>query len=212
MTDRSARWQQYWDRKSATYDQEMGFLDRKLFGDSRRWACSQASGDVLEVAIGTGLNLPHYPGDITLTGIDLSEQMLGLARTRARDLAHGVTLRQGTAHSLPFGDAEFDTVVCTLGLCAIPDHETAITEMIRVLKPGGRLILVDHVESSSRIARGLQWLVERVTIPMAGEHFLRRPLHLVQAQQMQIEQRQRFKLGLVERLVARKVSATKARD
>ncbi|KJK51018.1 ubiquinone biosynthesis methyltransferase UbiE [Lentzea aerocolonigenes] len=206
MTDRSARWQQYWDRKSATYDAEMGFLDRKLFGDSRRWACSQASGEVLEVAIGTGLNLPHYPEDVTLTGIDLSEQMLGLARARAHDLRHGVTLRQGTAHALPFGDAEFDTVVCTLGLCAIPDHETAIAEMIRVLKPGGRLILVDHVESSSRIARALQWLVERVTIPMAGEHFLRRPLRLVQAHQLQVEQRQRFKLGLVERLVARKAS------
>jgi ubiquinone/menaquinone biosynthesis C-methylase UbiE len=204
MTDHSARWQRYWDRKSATYDEEMGFLDRKLFGDSRRWACSQASGEVLEVAIGTGLNLPHYPEDITLTGIDLSEQMLALARSRAHDLRHGVTLRQGTAHALPFGDAEFDTVVCTLGLCAIPDHETAIAEMIRVLKPGGRLILVDHVESSSRIARALQWLVERVTIPMAGEHFLRRPLRLVQAHGLQIEQRHRFKLGVVERLVARK--------
>ncbi|HEX8864196.1 MAG TPA: class I SAM-dependent methyltransferase [Lentzea sp.] len=205
MTDRSTRWQRYWDRKSATYDREMGFLDRKLFGDSRRWACSQATGEVLEVAIGTGLNLPHYPAGVRLTGIDLSEQMLGLARERAQGL--DVTLRQGNGHALPFGDNEFDTVVCTLGLCAIPDHETAVTEMIRVLKPGGRLILVDHVESSSRIARGLQWLLERVTIPLAGEHFLRRPLHLVQAHQVQIEQRQRFKLGLVERLVARKISA-----
>ncbi|MDT7789379.1 MAG: hypothetical protein QOF58_7798 [Pseudonocardiales bacterium] len=204
MTDRSARWQQYWDRKSVNYDKEMSFLDRKLFGDSRQWACSQAAGEVLEVAIGTGLNLPHYPAGVTLTGIDLSEQMLGLARDRAANLEHGVTLRQGTAHALPFGDAEFDTVVCTLGLCAIPDHETAVAEMIRVLKPGGRLILLDHVESSSRLARGLQWLVERVTVPMAGEHFLRRPFRLVQAHGLQVEQRQRFKLGLVERLVARK--------
>src|SRR5690349_5384901 len=103
MTDRGTRWQQYWDRKSATYDKEMGFLDRKLFGDSRRWACSQASGEVLEVAIGTGLNLPHYPAGVTLTGIDLSEQMLGLARQRGQDLGRAVTLKQGTAHSLPFG-------------------------------------------------------------------------------------------------------------
>ncbi|MCR3750078.1 class I SAM-dependent methyltransferase [Lentzea californiensis] len=198
------RWQRYWDRKSANYDAEIGVLDRRVFGDSRQWACAQATGEVLEVAVGTGLNLPHYPSGVTLTGLDLSEQMLGLARSRAADLGLEVVLRQGTAHALPFGDASFDTVVCTLGLCAIPDHETAVTEMVRVLRPGGRLVLLDHVASSSRLARGVQWLVERITVPMAGEHFLRRPLHLVEAAGLVVEQRQRFKLGVVERLVARK--------
>lgn len=202
--DRTTRWQQYWDRKSATYDREIGVLDRRVFGDSRHWACSQATGEVLEVAVGTGLNLAHYPAEVTVTGLDLSEQMLGLARSRAAELGREVTLRQGTAHALPFADSSFDTVVCTLGLCAIPDHETAVDEMIRVLRPGGRLILLDHVASSSRLARGVQWLVERITVPMAGEHFLRRPLHLVEARGLVVEQRQRFKLGVVERLVARK--------
>lgn len=201
---RTDRWQRYWDRKSVNYDKEIGVLDRRVFGDSRQWACSQAAGEVLEVAVGTGLNLSHYPGDVVVTGLDLSEQMLGLARSRAEQLGRDVTLRQGTAHALPFADASFDTVVCTLGLCAIPDHETAMDEMVRVLRPGGRLILVDHVASSSRVVRGLQWLVERVTIPLAGEHFLRRPLHLVEARGLEAEQRQRFKLGVVERLVARK--------
>ena len=204
--DRTTRWQRYWDRKSSSYDKEIGVLDRRLFGDSRRWACSQAAGEVLEVAVGTGLNLPHYPEGVTVAGLDISEQMLGLARTRAQELGRDVTLQQGTAHALPFPDAAFDTVVCTLGLCAIPDHEAALDEMVRVLRPGGRLILVDHVASSSRILRSVQWLVERITIPLAGEHFLRRPLHLVEARGLNVEQRQRFKLGLVERLVARKPS------
>jgi ubiquinone/menaquinone biosynthesis C-methylase UbiE len=202
--NRPARWQRYWDRKSPNYDREMGALDRRFFGDSRQWACSQVSGEVLEVAVGTGLNLPHYPDDITLTGLDLSERMLDVARTRARDLARDVTLRQGSAHELPFADASFDTVVCTLGLCAIPDHEAAVDEMVRVLRPGGRLILLDHVASTSRLVRVVQRLMETVTVPMAGEHFLRRPLEQVQARGLAVEQRQRFKLGLVERLVARK--------
>jgi len=59
--DRTARWNRYWDKKSRTYDREIGFFDRHLFGDSRQWVCSQATGDVLEVAIGTGLNLAFYP-------------------------------------------------------------------------------------------------------------------------------------------------------
>lgn len=202
--DRTTRWQRYWDRKSTTYDKEMGVWDRRLFGDSRQWACSQAAGEVLEVAVGTGLNLPFYPDHGTLTGLDLSEQMLDLARSRARQLGREVTLKQGTAHALPFADASFDTVMCTFGLCAIPDHDAAIDEMVRVLRPGGRLILVDHVASTSRILRGVQWLVERATVPLAGEHFRRRPLHQVQARGLEIQQRERFKLGLVERLVARK--------
>lgn len=203
---KAERWTRYWDRKSATYDAEMGVWDRRLFGDSREWACGQASGEVLEVAVGTGLNLPRYPAEVTLTGLDLSSGMLELARERARALGREVTLRQGNAHELPFAGASFDTVVCTFGLCAIPDPAAAVGEMSRVLRPGGRLILVDHVAGSSFAVRAAQWLVELASVPLAGEHFRRRPLKLVEALGLPIDRRERFKLGLVERLVARKVS------
>jgi len=63
--DRTQRWHRYWDKKSRSYDREMRFMERALFGDSRNWACSQAKGDVLEVAVGTGLNLPVYPAPRT---------------------------------------------------------------------------------------------------------------------------------------------------
>jgi len=202
--DRTARWHRYWDKKSRNYDKEMKFFDRHLFGDSRTWACGQANGKVLEVAIGTGLNLEAYPQDITLTGIDWSGAMLDIARNRATEVGRTATLQQADAHELPFDDTSFDTVVCTFGLCAIPDHTQAISEMTRVLRPGGRLILVAHIESSSRVARGVQRFLEIFTVPLGGEHFLRRPLNQVRATGLDVEQVQRFKLGLVERLVARK--------
>jgi len=202
--DRAQRWHRYWDKKSRSYDREMRFMERTLFGDSRSWACSQAHGDVLEVAVGTGLNLHAYPPDVRLTGIDLSEGMLALARARASDLGRDVELRQGDAHALPFTDAVFDTVVCTFGLCAIPDIDAALDEMTRVLRPDGKLILVDHVASSSRIARGVQRAFEVITVPMASEHFLRRPLTKVLDRPFVIERSERFKLGLIERIVARK--------
>ena len=200
--ERTERWHRYWDKKSRSYDREMRFMERILFGDSRGWACSQASGEVLEVAVGTGLNLDAYPKDVRLTGIDLSGQMLAIATTRAAELGRNIELRQGDAHALPFADATFDTVVCTFGLCAIPDIDAALDEMTRVLRPGGKLILVDHVASSSRIARGIQRALEVITVPMASEHFLRRPRTKVEQRPFTIERAERFKLGLVERVVA----------
>jgi ubiquinone/menaquinone biosynthesis C-methylase UbiE len=194
----------YWDKHASRYDRDMDFWDRHLFGASRPWACGRAVGDVLEVAIGTGRNLPYYPDGVRLSGIDLSARMLGLARARAAGLARPADLRPGDAQALPWPDASFDTVLCTLGLCAIPDERRAISEMVRVLRPGGRLLLVDHVAAGPAVLRAVQWLYERLTIPLAGEHFRRRPLLQVRELGLRIEQADRFRFGIVERLAARK--------
>ena len=194
----------YWDKHASRYDREMDRWDRRLFGASRPWACGRAVGDVLEVAIGTGRNLPYYPDGIRLTGIDVSAQMLSIARDRAASLGREADLRRGDAQALDFPDFSFDTVLCTLGLCAIPDERRAITEMARVLRPGGRLLLVDHVVAGPRVLRAIQWLYERISIPLAGEHFRRRPLTCVRDLGFGIEQSDRFRFGIVERLAARK--------
>lgn len=199
-----ARWRAAWDRQASVYDRQMRFFDRRLFKDSREWVCRQATGDVLEVAIGTGLNLEHYPSDIRLTGIELSTGMLDLARERASKLGVEVDLREGDAHRLDFADSSFDSVVCTFSLCAIPDHRLAVAEMHRVLKPGGLLLLADHVASPNLLGRGIQRLAEVVTVRMGGEHFRRRPLEIVESLGLIVEQRDRFGFGIVERLAARK--------
>ena len=194
----------YWDKQASKYDSEMEFWDRHLFGGSRAWVCTRAAGDVLEVAVGTGRNLPLYPDGVRLTGIDWSPAMLSVARERAATLGRDADLRPGDAQALDFPDASFDTVLCALGLCAIPDDRRAVTEMARVLRPGGRLLLVDHVAASSPVLRALQWLYERYTIPSAGEHFRRRPLTHLRDLGFLIEETQRFKFGIVERVCARK--------
>jgi ubiquinone/menaquinone biosynthesis C-methylase UbiE len=199
------RYLHYWNKHASTYDREIQFFERHLFGtDARAWACSRATGKVLEVAIGTGLNLPHYPENVSVTGIEWSSAMLDVARTRARDLGRDVDLQQADAQTLPFDDETFDTAVCFLGLCAIPDEAQAIVQMKRVLRPGGRLILVDHVPSTNGPVRGIQRLLELITAPLQGEHFLRRPLRHVEAAGFVIEEHQQYKLGIVERLTARK--------
>jgi ubiquinone/menaquinone biosynthesis C-methylase UbiE len=201
---RQERLRRYWDKHAGSYDRQMGFFDRHLFAGSRDWICSRATGRVLEVAIGTGLNLAHYPDEVQLTGLEWSPAMLDIARHRAGQLGRAVDLRQGDAQALEFPDAAFDTVVCTFSLCAIPDDQKAVAEMARVLRPGGLLLLADHVEASSWYARAVQALIEVGSVPAGGEHFRRRPIRHVQALGFTIEDHDRLKLGIVERLAARK--------
>ena len=200
----TARLRRYWDRHSRGYDRQMGFFERRLFGDSRAWVCSRAAGETLEVGVGTGLNLPFYSRDVRLVGIDLSPGMLDIARRRAGELERAVDLREGDAQALDLPDAGFDTVVCTFSLCAIPDERRAIAEMRRVLRPGGRLLLADHVVGARWPVRAAQWLLERVTIPLGEEHFRRRPLLHVRAAGFEIDEREGFRAGVVERLAAHK--------
>jgi ubiquinone/menaquinone biosynthesis C-methylase UbiE len=199
------RQRRVWDERASTFDRSMGLMERLLFGDGRAWVCSRASGEVLEVAVGTGRNFGFYPDGVRLTGIELSSEMLAIARGRAAEVGLQAELRQGDAQALEFPDASFDTVVCTFSLCGIPDDRKAVAEMKRVLRPGGQLLLIDHVPSTTRLWRDIQWLLEQVTIRVEGEHLLRRPLELVRAEGFAIERAERLKLGIVERLLARKI-------
>jgi ubiquinone/menaquinone biosynthesis C-methylase UbiE len=202
--EKQARLRRYWDKQSTSYDKQMGLCDRYIFADTRDWICAKATGATLEVAIGTGLNLALYPDDVALTAVEWSPGMLEVARSRAAQLDRPIDLLQGDAQNLDFADASFDTVVCTFSLCAIPDDKKAVEEMARVLRPGGLLLLADHVEAAPRLVRAAQRLIEVVTIPLAGEHYRRRPIRHVQALGYPIEARDRFKAGIVERLAARK--------
>jgi len=201
---RVERLRRRWDKQAGSYDKAMTGADRYFFGDTRQWLCFQAVGAVLEVAIGTGLNLPHYPDSVRLAGVEFSPAMLAVARRRAADLGRTIDLREGDAEALDFPDGSFDTVLCTFSLCAIPDDRQALTEMARVLRPGGLLLLADHVEAEPRLVRAIQWLIELVSVPLSGEYWRRRPIRRVEEMGFTVERHDRFKLGIIERLAARK--------
>jgi ubiquinone/menaquinone biosynthesis C-methylase UbiE len=130
--------------------------------------------------------------------------MLAIARTRAAALGLNVDLREANAEDLPFSNDRFDTVVCTLSLCTIPDYERAITEMARVLRPGGWLLLLDHIGSRWWPLWIVQRLVEAITVRNAGEYMTRRPAPLLAKAGLEIVESQQLKLGTIERVHARK--------
>lgn len=196
------------DASAAQYDREIAFSEKLLFGDGRAWACSQARGQVLEIAVGTGRNLPFYAADVEITGIEISPAMLEIATQRAQSLGRTVALSIGDAQALPFPDQRFDTVLCTLALCSIPDERQAIAEVWRVLRPDGCFVALEHVRSPNPIIRGLERLLDSSTVRTQGDHLLREPAETVQAAGFNIELLKRQKLGIVERLIARKASSS----
>lgn len=200
----TARVRQRYDREASRYDESIAVAERWFFKGGREWVASQAKGEALEIAIGTGRNLAYYPPDVTLTGIELSPAMLAIARQRAQALGRTIDLQVGDAQMLPFPDGRFDTVVCTLALCTIPQPRQALEEAWRVLRPGGRLLLLEHVRSPSWPVRALQHVLEPLSVRFGADHLLREPLEDAQAVGFQIEQLERSSWGISERLVAAK--------
>lgn len=199
-----------YNERAAGYDRLIRIPERLLFGDGRHWVCTRATGDVLELAVGTGRNLALYPDGARVTGIELSPAMLAIAERRAATLERAFDLRVGDAERLEFPDGSFDTVVATLALCTIPDPRRAVAEARRVLRPGGQMVLLEHVRSPVRGVRAVQQLLDPLFVRFEADHLLREPLEPLRAEGFTIEQLERSKLGLVERVVARKPGADEA--
>ena len=164
------------------YDSVLAPLERLGLRRSRTRLIATASGRVLEIGGGTGLNLPHYPPDVHLVFTEFDSRMLTRARRRA-DPSRSIAFVAADAQRIPFADACFDTVVATLAFCTIPAPAVAFAEVRRVLKPEGRLLLLEHVRTPrAAIARLQDWGTPVWKHLAHGCHLNRRPLELAQEQ------------------------------
>ena len=132
--------------------------------------------------------------------------MAEIARDRANTIGREIDLRIADAQALPFPDASFDTVVCTLSLCSIPDDRKAVAEAHRVLRPEGTFLLLEHVRSTNPIVRAGQHLLEPINVRFEGDHLLREPLDHLRAEGFEIDHLERSKAGIVKRIRARKAA------
>lgn len=204
MSTRWQRQQEAWQRWASDYDARIAPVERRFLAVTRPWVCGRAQGRTLEIAAGTGANFGHYPNDITLTATELNPEMLTKARERATRLGSDITFGIADAMALPFGDEQFDSVVCTYALCGVPELSGALREALRVLRPGGNLLLADHVDAASWPIRLLQRGLNLVTGPSQGEYWTRRPLLVLQEMGVLILDSQRRHFGVIECLHARK--------
>ncbi len=133
------------DDLSSVYDRGMLPLEWLIFRRLRRRTFSRISGSVLELGIGTGVNLPLYGPEARVTGCDASLEMLTWAGRRTQALA---PLAQADVQRIPFADSSFDVVTGSLVFCSVADPTRGLAEARRVLRPGGRLVLLEHTRGS----------------------------------------------------------------
>jgi ubiquinone/menaquinone biosynthesis C-methylase UbiE len=141
---------------------------------------------------------------VRLVGIELSGEMLAIAKRRADDSPIEADLRLGDAQQLDLPDESFDTVICTLSLCSIPDDRRAVQEAWRVLRPGGGMVVMEHVRSPVLPVRLVQTVLDWITVRTEGDHQLREPMAHLRAAGFEVEYSERLKWGIVQRLLGRK--------
>ena len=171
------------ERVKTQYDNIAGIYDvvDLLIPDAwRRRATGFAYGRVLEVGVGTGLNLPYYLKHCQeILGIDVSPRMLDRAREKAAQWKTPVKLEMMDIQDLPLSSGSFDCLIATFVFCTVPDPVKGLKECYRVLKAGGRLILLEHMGSDKKVLRRLMNWLNPIAVMLLGDHINRNTADLV---------------------------------
>lgn len=187
------------------YDLVMGIGERGRVGALRRAVVGPARGRVLEIGAGTGLNFPYYQPGAVVIATDPDAGMLQRARSRAREADADILLIQADAQALPFPDAAFDEAVVGLAFCTIPQPARALGELRRILRPHGRLRMLEHVRvDHPAIAGRIQdWLTPVWRRVAGGCHLNRRTAGAVASAGFAVEHTSAHWGGYLETILAR---------
>jgi len=176
-----------YDRIAPAYDRMETFMERRYSSWRQRVWSLVVEPKVLEVGVGTGKNMPYYPPDVQVTAVDLSPRMLERARARAKQLGIEVTLLEMDAQALQFPDASFDSAIATFVFCSVPDPVLGLQEVARVVNPGGRIVLLEHVRAANRLLGALMDIADPLVSRLMGPHISRRTVDNVRLADLTLE-------------------------
>ncbi len=182
MSPNGEQIRQRYDRLAPWFDSLEGFIEGLFFRRLRKklWARAQGA-DILEVGVGTGKNFDFYPRNARLTAMDFSPKMLEQAAKKQKRKNIAVHLDCMDVEQLLYADNSFDTVVASFVFCSVPKPRKGLKELHRVLKPGGQLLLLEHVLSSNRYLAWLMRKLSPLTLRLLGANIDRETLKNVQA-------------------------------
>lgn len=193
-----------YNRLARFYDAMEAPLERLRF---RAWRSRFREGisgpKALEVGVGTGKNMGHYPEGVSVTAIDNSRSMLQRATRRAVTSQARVDLLAGDAQRLPFSDETFDTVFSAFVFCSVPDPVQGLKELRRVVKPDGRLLLLEHMRPGNPALARVFDILNPLTVRLTGANVNRRTLENVQRAGWSIVVEERLSSDIVRWIEAR---------
>ena len=202
-----------YDRIAAVYDWMEWFVERSSFQKWRRSLWSQVPpGQVLEVGVGTGKNMPFYPPGARVTAIDLSPRMLERARQRARELGLEVELRLMDVQRLEFPDDTFDAAVATFVFCSVPDPVRGLQELGRVVRPGGDIWLLEHVRIDRPLIGTLMDVLNPLVVRIVGANINRRTVENVYRAGLEVAEVENLRGELVKLIHARPPTSALSRN
>lgn len=173
---------QRYDRLAPWFDSLEGFLEGLLFRRLRKKLWAMAEGEhILEVGVGTGKNFDFYPADSQMTAIDFSPKMLVQAKRKQERKQIKVHLDLMDVQTLCYADNSFDTVVASFVFCSVPQPRKGLKELYRVLKPGGQLLLLEHVLSSNKYMAAMMNLLNPLVVRLVGANINRQTVKNIQA-------------------------------
>lgn len=179
-------------------------MDKMVRPSWRKEMLAKAEGEVLEVGIGTGANLSFYPSAVTyVTGIDFSSKMIKLAKEEAEKAPVPVKLMEMDAEEMDFPDASFDTVVTACVLCSVPDPVQGLKEIKRVLKPGGKVLMLEHMRSEHVVLGKLMDIINPIIVRMWGANINRKTIENIQAAGLKVKQEKQLMGSIVRELTLR---------
>lgn len=179
------------------YDFIMSPLEKRKFKRIRKELLKNAEGTVLEIGAGTGVNFPHYKSADNVIAIEPSTYMIRQSHSKREQSQVPIEVIEASAEDLPFEDSTFDTVVATLVFCTIPNPSKALTEIKRVCKPNGKILLFEHVKMENRFLASLQnWLTPAWKKVADGCYLNRDTLGLLNSQRLPVEKVEKYYKGL----------------
>ena len=194
-----------YNRIAPLYDLMESLVERSGYSKWRQLLWRKAEGTrILEVGVGTGKNFPFYPAGAEITAIDFSEKMLKRAKHKASRQKVKVHLQQMDVQHLQFEDNTFDTVAATFVFCSVPDPARGLVEVERVCKPGGKVVLLEHVLSANRILGWLMNLASPLVARMVGANINRPTVENVNSSGLIVEQVTDLGVGIFKLIEARK--------
>jgi ubiquinone/menaquinone biosynthesis C-methylase UbiE len=189
-------------QRIAPFYDAMEYFTERQYSKWRRQIWSMVKGPkVLEVGVGTGMNMPHYPDRLVITGIDLSPAMLARAEKRASTLDLEIGLQVGDVQRLGFRDDVFDDAVATFVFCSVPDPLLGLKELTRVVKPGGRLLLLEHVRAEQATLAFLMDVVNPLIVRLIGANINRRTVDTIRRGGWRLTQVENIGMGSIFKLI-----------